>query len=122
LEANTSSVPSSLGGGRHGYLGAVIDAPTCAIIFGNDIARAPQPFVIPTFPGILPVVVGGNQGDREEELHVFNIGTHAWSKYNNITNALCKQILLKVEETYVVYAGKSVHGLWYYPGTRFSIE
>jgi hypothetical protein len=101
LEANESSVSSNLGGGRHGYLGAVIDAQTYAIIVGNNTAGAAQPFIIPTFPGILPVVVRGNQAAREEELCVFNIATHTWHEYNNVTNALWKQILVAVEETYL---------------------
>jgi hypothetical protein len=69
LEANASSVSSNLGGGKHGYLGAVIDAQTYAIIVGNDAIGTTQPFIIPTFPGVLPVVVEGNQATREEELH-----------------------------------------------------
>jgi hypothetical protein len=32
---------------------------------------------------------------------VFNVATHAWREYSNITNALRKQILLTVEETYL---------------------
>jgi hypothetical protein len=101
LEANASSVTSNLGGGRHGYLGAVIDAQTYAIIVGNNAAGAAQPFIIPTFPGVLPVVVGGNQAAREEELRVFNVASHAWREYNNVTNALRKQILGAVDETYL---------------------
>jgi hypothetical protein len=49
----------------------------------------------------LPVVVGGNQAAREEELRVFNVASHAWREYNNVTNALRKQILVAVEETYL---------------------
>jgi hypothetical protein len=64
-------------------------------------ATMPQLFVIPTFPGILLVVVGGNQAAREEELRVFGMSTHAWREYCNVTNALQKQILLTVEETYL---------------------
>jgi hypothetical protein len=82
-------------------LGAVIDAQSYTVIVSNDSTEAPQPFIIPTFPGILPVVVGGNQAAREEELRVFGVSTHAWREYCNVTNALRKQILLTVEETYL---------------------
>jgi hypothetical protein len=58
LEANSTSISSSLGGGWHGYLGAVLDAQTYAIIVGNDTTGAPQLVIIPAFPGILPVVLG----------------------------------------------------------------
>jgi hypothetical protein len=86
LEANAASVSSNLGGGNHSYLGAVINAQTYTIIVSNDATGAPQPFIIPTFPGILPVVVGGNQAAREEELRVFgvstqNTATHYESRY-----------------------------------------
>jgi hypothetical protein len=101
LEANAASVSSNLGGGKHSYLGAVINAQSYAIIVGNNAAGAPQLFVIPTFPGILLVVVGGNQAAREEELHVFGVSTHAWQEYCNVTNALRKQILMAVEETFL---------------------
>jgi hypothetical protein len=59
LEASTSSVTSNLGRGRHSYLGAVINAQTYAIIVGNNAAGAAQPFIIPTFPGVLPVLSEG---------------------------------------------------------------
>jgi hypothetical protein len=101
LEANASSVNSNLGGGRHGYLGAVLDAQTYAIIVGNDAAGAPQPFTVPTFPGVLPVVLGNNAAARDEELRVFNANTHAWREYNTITGALRKQIITAVEDTYL---------------------
>jgi hypothetical protein len=65
LETNASSVSSNLGRGRHSYLGAVIDTQTYAIIVSNDTAGATQSFIIPTFLGILPVVVGGNQAVQE---------------------------------------------------------
>jgi hypothetical protein len=52
LEVNTSSVSSNLGGGRHHYLGVVIDAQTYAIIVGNNATGSPQTFIIPTFLGI----------------------------------------------------------------------
>jgi hypothetical protein len=79
----------------------VIDAQSYAIIVGNDATGAPQPFVIPTFPGILLVIVGGNQAACKEELCVFGMSTHTWREYCNVTNALKKQILLAVEETYL---------------------
>jgi hypothetical protein len=99
LEANAASVSSNLGSGGHGYLGAVLDAQTYAVIVSNDPAGNPQPFVIPTFLGILPTMIRGNQVAREEELRVFNVPTHAWREYSNVTNMLQKQILVMVEET-----------------------
>jgi hypothetical protein len=101
LEAITSLVNSNLGQGWHGYLGAVLDAQTYAIIVGNDAAGAPQPFTIPTFPGILPVVLGNNAATQDEELQVFNANTHAWQEYNTVTGALHKQIITAVEDTYL---------------------
>jgi hypothetical protein len=101
LEAKASLVNSNLGGGHHGYLGAVLDAQTYAIIVGNDAAGAPQPFTIPTFPGVLPVVLGNNAAAWDEELRVFNANTHAWQEYNTVTGALRKQIIAAVEDTYL---------------------
>jgi hypothetical protein len=66
LEANAASVSSILRGGQHGQLGVVLDAQTYAIIVGNDASGAPQPF-IPTFPGILPVVLGNNAAAQDED-------------------------------------------------------
>jgi hypothetical protein len=70
-----------------------------SLTLSNDATGAPQPFIIPTFLGILVVMVGGNQAAREEELCVFSILTHTWQEYSNVTNALQKQLLLTVEET-----------------------
>jgi hypothetical protein len=97
LKANASSIASSLGGGQHGYLGAVLDTQTYAIIVGNDATGAPQLFIIPTFPEILPVVLGNNAAARDEELSIFNVNTHTWHKYNTVTRDLRKQIITMVD-------------------------
>jgi hypothetical protein len=49
LEANAASVSSSLGGGHHGYLGALLDAQTYAIFVRNDATGALQLFIILTW-------------------------------------------------------------------------
>lgn len=64
--------PCNLGGGQHGYLGAIIDAPSYAIMAGNNMIGAAQPFTAPPFPGMLRVVVGLTAAAREEEMFAFN--------------------------------------------------
>ena len=55
VKANLSLVPSTLGGGAHGYSGIILSAPTYATL-------APRtPFLMPAHSGILNVLPGATQ-------------------------------------------------------------
>jgi hypothetical protein len=98
---NTSSVPSNLGGAQNGYLGLILAAPAYAAIVGTDAMGAPQPFITPTFPSAVPMIVGINEVAREAELCKFEADTYAWCKYNNMCKVLQKQIISAVDNVYI---------------------
>ena len=56
LKANAVSVPSTLGGGAHGFIGINLSGPTYAIL-----ALPMTPFVTPIHPGGLRVPIGAIQ-------------------------------------------------------------
>ena len=54
LKANAASVPTTLGGGNHGYLGLILSPATYATI-------SPTAFIKPAYPGQHPAIpVGTN--------------------------------------------------------------
>ena len=55
IKANLSSVPSTLGGGAHGYSGIILSAPTYATL------EPRTPFLVPAHPGTLNVLYGATQ-------------------------------------------------------------
>ena len=53
LKANATSVPTTLGGGNHGYVGLILSPATYATI-------SPTAFIEPTYPGQHPAIPGGS--------------------------------------------------------------
>ena len=53
IKANSQTVPTQLGGGQHGFLGAILSPAEYALI-SND------PFVPPAHPGPLDIPAGTN--------------------------------------------------------------
>ena len=52
LKANAASVPTTLGGGNHGYLGLILSPATYATI-------SPTAFIKPAYPGQHPAIPAG---------------------------------------------------------------
>ena len=52
LKANAASIPTTLGGGNHGYLGLILSPATYATI-------SPTAFIEPAYPGQHPAIPGG---------------------------------------------------------------
>jgi hypothetical protein len=101
LQLNAVAIPCSLGGGRHGYLGLVLNATDYATQVGVDSNNAAQPFVRPVNPGKLATIVGNTSEARATELRLFNHKTFSWQMYDNVHQALRKLVLAAVEDTYL---------------------
>jgi hypothetical protein len=98
LYRNANSFSSTLGGGAHGYLGALMSTPKyLAATAPNNV-----PFVTPNFPGYIPVVIGtaaaiaAQTRQHKEDLR-------KWREYENVTKALRKQLIGVIEPAYLTH-------------------
>ena len=104
VKANLSSVPSTLGGGTHGYAGAMLSVATYATL-------APMtPFITPTHPGTLTVPAGATQyaialikTQHDEALRIF-------SEYQLVQRATIQQVLEAIDPKYVTRLRNRVTG------------
>ena len=95
VKANLSSVPSTLGGGAHGYAGAILSVTTYATLAPTT------PFITPVHPGILTVPAGATQyaiafakTQHDELMRVF-------SEYQLVQRATIQQVLEAINPKYV---------------------
>jgi hypothetical protein len=94
--ANASQVPCVLGGGRYGYLGALLTPAQYATI-PHTI-----PFMQPVFPGnSLGGGLNGTAHEINDQLRAHQEALRQWTEYDNIMQALRKQIIESVEEKYI---------------------
>ena len=93
LKANASSVPSTLGGGNHGYLGLVLSAANYALLTPNT------PFLRPAHPGPLIAL-----GTGPAIAHATSLHKRAEKEYLEsilIERTLIQQIVDAVEPKYL---------------------
>jgi hypothetical protein len=101
LQFNAASVPTTLGGGAHGYLGLILDANAYDAVVGNDAAGNPQPFIAPIFPGEIAIVNGANQAARAAQVRQFNYDNYVWHEYYNVQQALRNLLIKAVDDVYL---------------------
>ena len=95
LNENAASVQTNLGGGRHGYLALTISAQKYNQVTGHG-------FVIPADPGpfpILPPDATPAQVKLIETQH--REALIAFQTYNAVSNALKRQLLAAIDDTYL---------------------
>jgi hypothetical protein len=102
LSHNANSFSSTLGGGTHGYLGALMSTPKyLAATAPNNIA-----FVAPNFPGYIPAISGtaaaiaAQAQQHKEDLRL-------WKEHENVTKALCKHLISVIEPAYLTHSAVS---------------
>ena len=97
LLINASSVPCTLGGGSHGYLGALLtDAANATVTAPNN-----TPFVAPIFPGNLPAALAGTAAQIADALRSFDETLRQWCEYDNVTKAIRNQIIGAIDATFL---------------------
>lgn len=95
LKINASSVPSSRGGGAHGYLGLVLSSPLYATI-------DPTPFNIPNNPGLQPIIPrNAIEPALGEIVRLHTEQKREWNEYNSIHSALKKQLINAIDPIYL---------------------
>jgi hypothetical protein len=93
---NASTVPSTIGGGNHGHLGLVIEAPKYLQLTGVACNAPPNPGPVPLArrPFMTPAEI-----ENERQTHRAALVT--FQTYHNCDKALRNQIIAAVEERYI---------------------
>ena len=98
LKQNFATVPSTLGGGTHGYLGAIL---TPAEYAAATPINTP-PFVDPAFPGAAALIPPNSTGPQIAAIErQFNKSMRQWSEYKNLTDAGKKFIQDGIDAMYL---------------------
>ena len=95
LKANAASIPTTLGGGNHGYLGLILSPAAYATI-------SPTAFVEPAYPGQHPAIPAGtNAATTSAIIRHHTKDTRQWREFKNVSTALKNQLLSAVDDIYV---------------------
>ena len=95
LKANAASIPTTLGGGNHGYLGLILSPAAYATI-------SPTAFVEPAYPGQHPAIPAGtNAATTSAIIRRHTEDTRQWREFKNVSTALKNQLLGAVDDIYV---------------------
>ena len=98
LKRNFANVPCTLGGGAHGYLGAVLTATEYAAATPINT----PPFIAPPFPGAAAVIPPNSTGPQIAAIECqFNKALQQWTKYKNLTDAGKKFIQDGIDDMYL---------------------
>jgi hypothetical protein len=98
LNRNANSFASTLEGGNHGYLGALMNQPTYLQATQPNII----PFTAPLFPGYLPAIQG-TQVQIANQVLTHNENLRKWKEHKNVTKALQKQLIDAIEPPYIAH-------------------
>ena len=94
LKANVASIPTTLGGGNHGYLGLILLPAAYATITATQ-------FVEPIYPGQHPNVPAGTSTANTSTIvcrHTEDL--RQWHEFKNVNTALKKQLLSTLDNIY----------------------
>ena len=95
LKANAASIPTTLGGSNHGYLGLIFSPAAYATI-------SPTAFVEPAYPGQHhAIATGTNAANTSAIIRRHTKDTRQWRVFKNLSTALKNQLLSAVDDIYV---------------------
>ena len=95
LKANAASIPTTLGGGHHGYLGLILSPAAYATI-------SPTAFTEPAYLGQHPTIPAGtNATTTSAIIRRHTEDTRQWREFKNVSTALKNQLLSAVDDIYV---------------------
>ena len=94
LKANAASIPTTLGGGNHGYLGLILSPAAYATIAANQ-------FIEPVYPGQYPNVPASTNATNTSTIvrrHTEDLCQ--WCKFKNVNTTLKSQLLSALDDIY----------------------
>ena len=101
LKANAASVETTLGGGAHGHLGAILPHATYNAIVAPTIAGT-NSYIDPPFPGATPAILVNLSAHAASLCRDrWNANMKTWQLNKNMNDALRKQIIASVGEIYI---------------------
>ena len=95
LKANAASIPTTLGGGTHGYLGLILSPAAYATIAATQ-------FIEPIYPGQHPNVPAGTSATNTSTIvrcHTEDL--RQWREFKNVNTALKNQLLSTLDDIYI---------------------
>ena len=95
LKANAASIPTTLGGGTHGYLGLILSPAAYATIAATQ-------FIEPIYPGQHPNVPAGTSAANTSTIvcrHTEDL--RQWREFKNVNTALKNQLLSALDDIYI---------------------
>ena len=95
LKANAASIPTTLGGGTHGYLGLILSPAAYATIAATQ-------FIEPIYPGQHPNVPPGTSAANTSTIvrrHTEDL--RQWREFKNVNTALKNQLLSALDDIYI---------------------
>ena len=95
LKANAASIPTTLGGGTHGYLGLILSPAAYATIAATQ-------FIEPIYPGQHPNVPAGTSAANTSTIvrrHTEDL--RQWRECKNVNTALKNQLLSALDDIYI---------------------
>ena len=98
LKQNFATVPCTLGGGAHSYLGTILTA----VEYGAATPINTPPFADPIFPGDATVIPPNSTGPQIAAIErQFNKALRQWMEYKNLTDAGKKFIQDGIDNMYL---------------------
>ena len=95
LKANAASIPTTLGGGNHGYLGLILSPSSYMTI-------TTTPFQEPNYPGQHPTIPAGtNPATTSAIIRCHTEDLQQWHECKNVITALKNQLLSAIDNIYV---------------------
>ena len=95
LKANAASIPTTLGGGTHGYLGLILSPVAYATIAATQ-------FIEPGYPDQHPNVPAGTSAANTSTIirhHTEDL--RQWREFKNVNTALKNQLLSAIDDIYI---------------------
>ena len=95
LKANAASIPTTLGGGTHGYLGLILSPAAYATIAATQ-------FIEPIYPGQHPNVPAGTSAANTSTIvrrHTEDL--RPWREFKTVNIALKNQLLSALDDIYI---------------------
>ena len=95
LKANAASIPTTLGGGNHGYLGLIFSPAAYATIAATH-------FIEPIYPGQHPnIPAGTSPANTSTIIRRHTEDLRQWREFKNVNTALKNQLLSALDDIYI---------------------